>query len=69
MDGNSIVYSINKKKLYWISYEHCECEMFYNNYPYNSREFEEVLYDDPETLKMVKTLFKEYNEKNNVKLF
>ena len=69
MDSDKLVYSINNKKLYWINYEHGECEVFYNDYPYNSREFEEVLYDDPDTLKVVKALFKEYNEKNNIKLF
>lgn len=65
---NQIVYSISKKKLYYINYEHEECEIFFNNYPFNSKEFEDIVFDNGEELKSVRNLFKEYdkNKKYNI---
>lgn len=59
---NQIVYSISKKKLYYINYEHEDCEIFFNNYPYNSKEFEDIVFNKGEELKAIQNLFKEYDK-------
>lgn len=61
-DGEEIVYSVPNKKMYWISYEHTECEEFFNeNYPYVDRDFEEAVYENDELKAELKKRFKEYD--------
>jgi hypothetical protein len=45
-DADQIIYSTSTKKMYWINYEHTECEVFFNNLPFNSKELEDVVYED-----------------------
>lgn len=62
-NADTLVYSLSKKKLYWVNYEHDECEEFYNNYPYDSKEFGEILYDNKEDEKnSIKDLFKKIDK-------
>ena len=68
-DCDYIFYSIKNKKLYWVNYEHGECNLFYNNFPYNSKEFEDILYDNDEELKAVRLLFKQYDTQKKYNLF
>ena len=66
-DANAIVYSINKKGLYWINFEHEDCELFYENYPYSSNEFEEIVFSHDKTEKTkIKQIFDEYNKKMGI---
>ena len=67
--SNAIYYSIPNKKIYWINFEHAECEEFFNNFPYGSKEFEDMAfmlnteeYADYEEGQAVKELFKKLDK-------
>lgn len=45
------------KKMYWFGFEHNDFEEFYNNWPYNSQEFEDALYGDDELKKQLIDLY------------
>lgn len=68
--GDVVAYSIKHKKLYWLCAEHSECEVFYRNFPYYSREFEDAAggFDD-ELVDELRNLFSEYNKQHNIKYF
>lgn len=68
-DGESeyIFYSINKKKMYYVDFEHEECEIFYNNYPFDSDEFGDLIHNN--NIEPVRSLFKEYDAQKNYNLF
>lgn len=61
-DGEELVYSVPNKKMYILSFEHTECEEFFNSdYPYIDRDFEEAIYDDKDLKAELKKMFKEYD--------
>ena len=69
-DCEYIFYSINNKRMYYVDYEHEECEIFYNNYPYSSKELEDIVYGDNKSeLEAVRKLFKEYDKEKRYNLF
>ena len=69
-DSTRLVYSINKKRVYYIDYESEECEIFYNNYPYTSKELEDFVYgNNEEDISMIKSLFKERDKDKKYNLF
>lgn len=63
-----IFYSISNKKLYYVDYEHEECITFYNDFPYDSREFGDYVYGDKD-ISLLRSLLKEYDRKKNYNLF
>lgn len=67
--GDYVIYSIKNKKLYWICYEHEDVEIFYNNFPYSSRELEDIIYFDEKKLNSLRNLFKEYDAAKKYNLF
>jgi hypothetical protein len=69
--GDYLVYSISNEKLYYICYEHSECEVFFNKFPYNSKELEDVVYEefaDEEERSAVIELFKRIDQEKGFNL-
>jgi hypothetical protein len=67
LDGFQLVYSINKKSLYWLDYQHCEYDIFYHNYEYSSREFEDAAFGyDDRFKKRLLELFESYDNQNGI---
>ena len=70
-----LVYSENRKKLYWVSYEHCDCITFYNKFPFKSEDFEDIVdvtYGDnyiKNRRKKVISFFKDYNKEHDIHIF
>lgn len=66
-DAELILYSIENKKIYWVDLEHSECSEFYNNYPFESKELGDVVYDEDEK-KSVKEIFKQIDAEKGFNL-
>lgn len=57
--GSKLVYSIDKKRVYYLNYEHKNCEIFYNDYPYSSKELEDFLLSEDSKKSEMKELFRQ----------
>lgn len=61
--SDDIIFSFKDKKMHWINYEHKEEYVFYNNFPYSTKEFENIIYMDHPSRKSIKELFMKYDAK------
>ena len=59
--SDDIIFSFKDKKMHWINYEHKEEYVFYNNFPYSTREFENIIFYDQPSRKSIKELFTKYD--------
>lgn len=66
-DSDYIVYSFKNKSIYWINIEHGECNKFYLDFPYSSKELEDHLHNNDKK-KAVQELLKEYDKQKGYNL-
>jgi hypothetical protein len=67
LDGTQLVYSIRKKRLYWIDYEHCAYNIFYDNCSSYSREFADAAFGyDDQLKKRLLELFGAFDKENGI---